>query len=83
VVRSSAVAPPGYLMVLRYLVTCCIADARPVGLIVKDTTHGSIHDNQWVTVTGTMGMARYQGDEIAVVIPQQIKPTKSQSPYIY
>lgn len=81
--HDPASAPPGYIMVLRYLVTCCIADARPVGLIVKDTTHGSIADNQWVTVSGTMGVASYQGQQIAVVEPKQIQATKSESPYIY
>jgi putative membrane protein len=81
--HDPASAPPGYVMVLRYLVTCCIADARPVGLIVKDTTHGTIKDNSWVSVTGKMGMTSYQGQQIAVVEPQAIQVTKSQSPYIY
>jgi uncharacterized repeat protein (TIGR03943 family) len=81
--HDPASAPPGYVMVLRYLVWCCVADARPVGLIVKDTTNGAIHDNQWVTVRGKMGMTTYQGQQIAVVEPTQIKPTASQSPYIY
>lgn len=83
IVHSSASVPPGYVMVLRYLVTCCIADARPVGLVVRDTSHGSLPDNQWVTVSGTMGIASYQGQQITVVEPRHIQPTKSQSPYIY
>lgn len=83
VVHNPASVPPGYLMVIRYLVTCCIADARPVGLVVRDTSHGALKDNQWVTVTGTMAGVQYQGQSIAVVKPTSMKPTKSQSPYIY
>lgn len=82
-VHSSSSAPPGYIMVLRYLVTCCIADARPVGMIVKDTSHGALKDNAWVTVSGTMGATTYQGQQIAVVIPGTIRPSPAQSPYIY
>lgn len=83
VVHSSSSVPPGYVMVLRYLVTCCIADARPVGLVVRDTTGGRIKDNQWVTVSGVMGETTYQGQQLAIVIPSKITPTKSESPYIY
>lgn len=83
VVHSPAGTPPGYIMVLRYQVTCCIADARAVGLIVKDTSNGALKDNQWVTVTGAMGADRYQGSNIAVVIPKNIAMTKSGNPYMY
>lgn len=83
VVHNSAEVPPGYVMVLRYLVTCCIADARPVGLVVKDSSHGALKDNQWVTVTGKMGADSFQGQQIAVVEPRQIRITKAGSPYIY
>lgn len=81
--HDSASVPPGYLIVIRYFVTCCIADARPVGLIVKDTTHGTLADNQWVSVTGVMGAANYQGQSIAVVEPARIDRIKSGNPYIY
>lgn len=83
VVHSNSSVPPGYVMVLRYLVTCCIADARPVGLVVKDITHGSVKDNQWVTVSGAMGEMSYQGQQLAVVEPTRITPTRAGSPYIY
>jgi uncharacterized repeat protein (TIGR03943 family) len=83
VIHDTGSAPPGYIMVLRYQVTCCIADARPIGLIVRDTSHGALKDNQWVTVTGKMGAASYQGQQIAVVEPKRISPTKAGNPYMY
>jgi putative membrane protein len=82
-IHNSSSVPPGYIMVIRYLVTCCIADARPVGMIVRDSSNGTLQDNQWVTVTGTMGEASYQGQKVAVVEPTKIQPGKSQDPYIY
>jgi uncharacterized repeat protein (TIGR03943 family) len=83
VIHNPASVPPGYIMVLRYQVWCCIADARPVGLVVRDTSQGALKDNQWVKVTGTMGEAPFQGQEIAVVLPKSMVPTKAGDPYMY
>ena len=83
VLRNPATMPPGHIMVMRYQVTCCIADARPVGLIVRDTSHGALKDNQWVRVTGTMSSVGYQGQKIVVVEPKRFVPTKGGNPYMY
>lgn len=83
VVHNTSMEPPGYLMVLRYQVTCCIADARPVGLMVRDVSHGKVRDNQWVTVIGKMGETSFQGQSLAVVMPKQILPAKAGDPYMY
>jgi uncharacterized repeat protein (TIGR03943 family) len=83
VLHDPASMPPGYIMVMRYQVWCCIADARPVGLIVRDTSHGALKDSQWVKVTGVMGATSYQGQKIAVVVPKEIRPTKAGNPYMY
>jgi uncharacterized repeat protein (TIGR03943 family) len=83
VVHDPSSTPKGYFMVIRYLVTCCIADARPVGLIVKDTSNGALKDNQWVTVTGSMGAAEDGGQKVAVVLPKSLTPIKAGNPYIY
>lgn len=83
ILHASASVPAGYVMVMRYLVTCCIADARPVGVIVKDTSHGALRDSQWVTVTGTMGSANDAGQQVTVVNPTGIVRIKSGNPYIY
>jgi putative membrane protein len=83
VLHDASGVPAGHIMVIRYMVTCCIADARPVGLIVRDTSHGELKDNQWVTVSGKMGAAASDGQKITVVIPSRIKPTKTGNPYIY
>ncbi len=83
VVHDPAGAPPGYIMVLRYQVTCCIADAQPEGLVVKDTSHGALKDNQWVTLVGKMGEANYQGQSLVVVLPSRMTVTKAGDPYMY
>jgi uncharacterized repeat protein (TIGR03943 family) len=83
VMHDSASMPPGYILVMRYQVTCCIADARAEGLVVRDVTHGGLKDGQWVIVRGKMGETSYQGQQVAVVEPKQIAPTKVGNPYMY
>jgi uncharacterized repeat protein (TIGR03943 family) len=83
VLHSPGSVPDGYIMVMRFFVTCCIADARPVGLMVRDTSHGALKDSQWVSVTGTMSSLTTGGQQIAVVKPTRIVPTKAGDAYIY
>jgi uncharacterized repeat protein (TIGR03943 family) len=83
VLHAPGSIPNGYIMVMRYFVTCCIADARPVGLTVLDTSHGALKDGQWVTVVGTMASAGDSGQQIAVVKPRTMRVTKAGDPYIY
>jgi len=66
---------------MKYLIWCCIADARPVGVTVRLPAGTSFKDGQWVKVSGTMGETTYQGQKLAVVIPKSIAPTKAGSPY--
>jgi len=82
VLHSAASVPPGFIMVLRYQITCCIADARPEGLLIRDTSHGRLQDNQWVRVTGVMGKTSYQGQQVAVIEPKQFAQTKAGNPYM-
>jgi putative membrane protein len=83
VMHNPGSVPTGYITVIRYLVTCCVADARPVGLIVKDTSNGALKDNQWVEVTGTMSAAPLGGQKVAVVSTKKLTPIKSSNPYMY
>ncbi|HZS93858.1 MAG TPA: TIGR03943 family protein [Chloroflexota bacterium] len=81
ILHAPASVPPGYVMVMRYLVWCCIADARPVGVTVRLPAGASFKDGQWVKVVGTMGETTYQNQKLAVVMPKTMAPTKAGNPY--
>lgn len=83
VLRDPGAVPTGYIMVMRYQVTCCIADARPIGLIVRDPTGSAIKDSQWIKVSGVMGAASYQGQRLVVVEPKRLEIIKAGNPYMY
>ncbi|WP_284286326.1 TIGR03943 family putative permease subunit [Alicyclobacillus fastidiosus] len=48
--------PPGFpnntFILTRYFIYCCIADAEPVGILVKSPTSQTVTNNQWVSVNG-------------------------------
>lgn len=46
--------PPDQLMLARYVLTCCVADAGGVGVRVQWPAAQSLVSDQWVEVTGVM-----------------------------
>lgn len=45
--------PDDVIMVARYIVSCCMADAYPAGFPVKVENTKNFKDGQWISVTGT------------------------------
>ena len=41
-------------IVFRYFVTCCAADAQPIGLVIKKDNGLKIKNNDWVRITGVV-----------------------------
>lgn len=46
--------PADEAFIVRYVITCCIADATPTYVIVKGNELKSLKDDTWVTVSGTL-----------------------------
>lgn len=70
-----------YALVFKYLITCCVADAIPVGIFVdKDRTEG-FSDNDWVKVTGVVNLGKLDGHDIVIMsldtIEKVEKPSKN------
>ncbi|MBE7381131.1 MAG: TIGR03943 family protein [Leptolyngbya sp. SIO1E4] len=57
-----------YLMVARFVLTCCAADAYPVGIPVKLAGDRSAYDaDTWITVTGAMMTDTLDGQRRLVI----------------
>jgi len=73
-------------IVFRYLVTCCAADARPIGLVIKKENFQQIKNNDWVRVTGVVREETMDGVSVIFMdlehIEKTIMPSKSAA-YIY
>ncbi len=59
--------------VTRFAMSCCSADAYPYGILVHDDKAHSIEENSWVSVTGTLSLASYDGKEVIQIIASAIQ----------
>ncbi len=78
--------PPNYLLLSRFVITCCAADAYPVGLPVKLTENRSFYPpDTWLEVEGQMLTENLAGKRqltIQASVPPQKIP-EPRNPYEY
>lgn len=75
---------PGTFLLARYVVSCCVADASPVGLIVQAEEADSLAADQWVQITGRFEPGTFEEQEVPLLIAGEVTPTERPSqPYLY
>lgn len=79
--------PENYLMVSRFVLTCCAADAYPVGLPVKLDAGRSRSDypvDSWLAVSGEMVTEELDGRRQIAIAPQEVAVVEEpENPYQY
>jgi uncharacterized repeat protein (TIGR03943 family) len=71
-------------MIARFTITCCIADALAVGLVVQDANARQYPADSWVRVQGTFGQGSLAGNPIPILMAEQITPVQPpEQPYLY
>ena len=71
-------------MVSRFTVSCCVADAAPIGLIVQWADTAVLPPDSWVEVSGTLQARSFNGVEMPVLIANSVSPTETpKQPYLY
>lgn len=79
--------PPGWpahaLMVSRFVLTCCAADAYPVGLpVLLNGDRGQYAPDSWIRVTGSMATATLDGQRRLVIRPATVESVpEPENPY--
>ncbi len=75
--------PANYLMLSRFVITCCAADAYPVALPVKFVgTRQTYPQDSWLQVKGKAIVETFSGSRQLVIDASEIKPIKApQNPY--
>ncbi len=61
--------------VFRYFITCCVADAMPVGVFLASPPDIDIADNEWVRITGRVIMKQLDGYDIIFMETPKIEKT--------
>lgn len=84
VYRDARFADNNNFMVVRFTLSCCVADARPIGLIVEPPDGQMFDQDTWVDVVGTITIRNMDGVDTPVIVPTSIQPTtEPDQPYLY
>jgi putative membrane protein len=71
-------------MVGRFVLSCCVADASPVGLIVRWPETASLPNDTWVEVSGQFVVGDFDGRTIPILAADTVEPTDAPAqPYLY
>lgn len=71
-------------MVSRFIVSCCAADAAPLGLVVRSEDASAFPDDQWVRVKGIFEVGQLDGREMPILAANILAPTDiPNQPYLY
>lgn len=76
--------PAGQFLLGRFTLTCCVADAAAIGVIVEWPQAAGLPTNAWVRVTGTVQVGQLDGARIPLVKADALEavPEPAQ-PYLY
>ena len=71
-------------MVGRFTITCCVADALAVGLVVEADSASEFPSDSWVRITGTFDQGTLDGEALPVLFAETITPVQQpEQPYLY
>ena len=71
-------------MVSRFTVSCCAADATPIGLIVQWPDTPALLADEWVEVEGTLQVGTFAGREMPILVAEKVTITEPPAqPYLY
>lgn len=74
---------PGFF-VSRFTLSCCVADASPVSLLVRHADADSLASDAWVRVKGRLKVETLGGRQLPVVEAEDIQPVPVPAqPYLY
>ncbi|MGQ0603389.1 MAG: TIGR03943 family putative permease subunit, partial [Anaerolineales bacterium] len=75
---------PTQVMVGRFTVTCCAADASAVAMLVEWPDAATLPDNAWVRVRGPVTVATLNGKPIPLITAAAIETVaQPEHPYMY
>ncbi|HEY3342565.1 MAG TPA: TIGR03943 family protein [Anaerolineae bacterium] len=70
--------------VSRFTISCCVADATAIGMLVQTAQAASLKNDSWVHVTGKLDVGEFAGEKVPMILPDKISPTdQPQNPYLY
>jgi uncharacterized repeat protein (TIGR03943 family) len=75
--------PAGQIVIFRFVVVCCAADAMPVQAVVISPKTADFKNDDWVRVSGVLKVEEKDGDRIATIQADKIDPIPApEEPYL-
>ncbi|UXJ70159.1 TIGR03943 family putative permease subunit [Lysinibacillus fusiformis] len=72
------------LVISRFLITHCVADASIVGFLTEFPEAPTLTEDTWLEVVGTIGQTTYEGASLPVIhIDNWVTIEQPESPYLY
>ncbi len=70
--------------VSRFVVSCCVADAAAIGLLVRTEQAATWVNDMWVRVRGRFGVTEFAGERIPIILAEEVHEIEPPSePYLY
>ncbi len=83
VYRDDRFAPDSFL-VGRFLVSCCVADATALGVVVQWPEAEELALDQWVNVYGRLQNGEFAGRTLPILVAERVQPIDPPAqPYFY
>lgn len=83
VYKDAAVLAENEFVPARLVMSCCVADLAPCGLVCRYDKAAELAPDAWVTVTGTLHRGQYQGQEELQLQVENIVPAEPVKGYIF
>ncbi len=70
--------------VMRFAVSCCVADASALGVIVQSSDAAAWVDDTWVRVSGKFAVQQFQGEATPILVAEKVEQVaQPKQPYLY
>ena len=74
----------GQFMVARFAISCCVADASAIGVIVQWPKAAALAQDSWVHVKGKFAIQTFDGQRTPILVADNVEPTNQPArPYLY
>ncbi|MEP7285224.1 MAG: TIGR03943 family protein [Chloroflexota bacterium] len=71
-------------MVARFTISCCVADASAIGVIVQSDQAAKLAPDSWVHIKGKFQSQQFDGAKTPILVADSIEPTNQPDhPYLY
>ena len=74
----------GAFWVARYTLSCCVADATGIGMIVQSAKSDTYAEGSWVRVRGTIALSKSDGESLPMIAASLIDAVEQpDNPYLF